>query len=368
MLPGFQLADRSGRARVAIAAAGLLLLAACQKEPDAPVAVSRPVRIFTVQKQSPQSAQTFTGRIEAQDQPALSFRVSGRLAQRAVDVGSQVKAGQIVARLDPENELNALRSARAASSAAEGVLTQAENNLDRQRHLLERGVTSQAHFEAAAQGRKAAFSQVVAAKAQLQNAEDWVRFTELEADGPGIVTAVGAEPGEVVQAGQMVIQLARTAGRDAVFDVPSQLLGSSLSDVPVSVHLSDDPKLIATGRVREISPQADPITRTFQVRVGLADPPAAFRLGTTVIITMKADDGELLPIPTTALTADRQSPAVWVVDAKTRAVSLRKIELARVDPATAFVAKGLTAGDVVVTAGVNSLKEGQLVRLSGTDL
>ncbi|WP_112663008.1 efflux RND transporter periplasmic adaptor subunit [Microvirga flavescens] len=346
----------------------LVMLAGCQREEEAANPPPRAVRAIAVEAAHPRSADTFSGHIEAHEQVSLAFRIGGRLTERFVNIGSEVHDGQPIARLEPQNELNALRSARAALSAAEGVLTQAENNFDRQRELLARNVTTQAYFEAAEQARNAAGSQVEAARAQLETAEDVVRFTKLDADAAGVVTAVGAEPGEVVQAGQAIVRLARRGGRDAVFNVPAQFLRSVSPDTVVNVRMADNPTAVAKGRVREISPQADPVTRTHQVRVGLTSPPPSFRLGTSVIGTVQTEAAPFLAVPATALVGEPKAQAVWVVDPKTSSVALRKVDVVRQEPATAFITKGLSAGDVVVTAGVNSLREGQTVRLLGAEL
>ena len=190
----------------------------CQREAEkAPAAPIRTVRTTTVEAPRQIGDLGFAGHVEAQDQASLSFRIGGRLAERLVGVGATVAEGDVVARLDPENELNDLRAARAARTAAEGVLRKAENQHQRQEHLLARNVTTQADFEAAEQGRVAARAQVEAAQARVRTAEDIVAFTTLKADAPGIVTRVGAEPAEVVAAGRMIVQLARRDGRDAVF-------------------------------------------------------------------------------------------------------------------------------------------------------
>ncbi|WP_324617442.1 efflux RND transporter periplasmic adaptor subunit [Microvirga alba] len=330
--------------------------------------MSRPVRTITVEPRRQHSETTFTGRIEAQEQVSLSFRIAGRMTERMVDRGAEVRAGQVIARLEPQNELNALRSARASLASARGAFTQADNHLERQRQLLARGVTTQAYFEQTEQVRKAALSQVEAAEALLKSAEDLVAFTELEADAPGVVTDVGAEPGEVVSAGQPIVRLARSGGRDAVFDVPSQILGAASPDASVRVSAVDNPTISVEGRVREIAPRADPVTRTFQVRVGLTDPPASFRLGTAVVGVLTAYGSQGLAIPATALRQEQQGSAVWVVNPQTLAVALRKVGVGRLEPATAFITEGLIPGDVVVTAGVGSLHEGQTVRLLGAEL
>jgi RND family efflux transporter MFP subunit len=197
----------------------------------------------------------------------------------------------------------------------------------------------------------------------LKAAKDRVSYTELRVDAGGTVVATGAEPGEVVQAGQMIIRVARKDGRDAVFDVPAQLLRSAPSDPVITVSLTDDPAVTATGRVREVSPQADPVTRTFEVKVGLTDPPAAMRLGSTVVGRMKLDTAPVIEIPATALTEADRRPAVWVVDPKDMTVSLRNVEVARNDPATVAIAEGLDSGEIVVTAGTQALHPGQKTRL-----
>jgi membrane fusion protein, multidrug efflux system len=176
---------------------------------------------------------------------------------------------------------------------------------------------------------------------------------------------VGAEPGEVVQAGQMVVRLARQGGRDAVFDVPAQLLRSAPSESEITVRLTDDPSVVATGRVREVAQQADRATRTFEVKVGLSDPPAEMRLGATVTGSVKLASEQVIAIPATALTELNRQPAVWLVDPEKLTVSKRNVELLRHDPGTVVIAQGLETGHIVVTAGIQALHPGQKVRLLG---
>jgi RND family efflux transporter MFP subunit len=325
------------------------------------------VRTLTVEPPREAPNLTFTGHVEAEDQASLAFRIGGRLAERLVGVGANVREGEVVARLDPENELNDLRSAQAALTAAQGDLRKAENQFERQSHLLQRHVTTQADFENAKQALTNARAQVEAAQAQVRSAEDIVGFTTLRADAPGIVTRVGAEPAEVVAAGRMIVQLARRDGRDAVFEIPADLARRLAPGVPVRVALAGEAGAEAAGRVREIAPQADPVTRTFRIRVGLSDPPSAFRLGAAVSGSVRADGGGAIAIPATALTRRDQLVGAWVVDPKSLTVSLRKLDIANQDPATAEIAKGLQVGDIVVTAGAGLLHEGQQVRLIGAE-
>lgn len=308
-----------------------------------------------------------TGRIEAEDNVALGFRISGRVLDNDVKLGDRIKPGQVMARLESQNELNALRSAEANLAAAQGRLVQAQNHFDRQEILLARDVVSRAVFDEAKQARQTAQSQRDASRAQLKAAQDMVSFTELEADAPGVVTAVGPGAGEVVQAGQMIVRLARQGGRDAVFDVPAQLIRSAPAEMPMVVSLRDNPAVTANGRAREVAAQADPTTRTFEIKVGLTDAPDAMRLGATVTGRIQTDSPATLQIPATALMRTNGQQAVWIVDPSSLTVSSRDIEVLDEDPAAVAVSKGLEAGDIVVTAGVHSLHPGQKIRFLGSE-
>lgn len=352
--------------RILAIAATAALLAACGQKDEARAPEPRPVRTVTVAKGEGGPSTTLTGRIEAQDEASLGFRIAGRVKQRAVNIGDQVRPGQLIARLEPQNEENALRSAQANLAAALAQLTQARNHFERTETLLAQGWTTRALFDQAKKARDTAQAQVDAAEAQLRSAHDLVSFTELQADAPGVVTAVGAEAGEVVQAGQMIVKLARQGGRDAVFDVPAQLLRSASSDPVIDINLTDDTAIKTTGRVREVAPQADPVTRTFAVRVGLTDPPDAMRLGATVTGHLHLESTPAIEIPATALTRSERQPAVWVVDPVNKTVSLRNVDVLSFNPATVAISQGLDTGEIVVTAGVQALHPGQTVRLLGS--
>ena len=342
------------------------VLASCKPDTKVEAPEIRPVRTVTAAKGKAGETVVLTGHLQAEDEPAFAFRIAGRMIERPVNVGDRVEAGQVLAKLDPENELNELRSAESTLAAAQGQLTYARGDFDRQRQLLANGHTPRARFDQSQNALQSAQSQVDNAEAQLRIARDRVSWTTLEADAPGTVTARGAEPGEVVQAGQMIVRLARQGGRDAVFDVPAQLLRSAPSESEITVRLTDDPSVTATGRVREIAPQADPVTRTFEVKVGLSDPPQAMRLGATVTGSVKLESEPVISIPASALTELNRQPAVWIVDPKNLTVSMRNVELLRHDPGTVVIAQGLDTGDIVVTAGIQALHPGQKVRLLGS--
>jgi RND family efflux transporter MFP subunit len=165
----------------------------------------------------------------------------------------------------------------------------------------------------------------------------------------------------------MIVRLARKDGRDAVFDVPAQLIRSGPSDPLITVSLTDDPAVTAPGRVREVAAQANPVTRTFEVKVGLTDPPPGMRLGATVVGRTQTDDGPIIEIPATALTRVNQQAAVWIVDPKSLTVSIRNVDVLRFDQAQVVVSQGLDAGEIVVTAGVQALHPGQKIRLLGSE-
>lgn len=345
----------------------LIFLPGC-KPADTPQAGPepvRPVRVVTVEERPGGETVTLTGTVQAQEDVALAFRIGGQLIERSVNVGDQVAAGQVVARLDRSTWSDAVQAARANRAAAMARLVEARNQVERFEPLLPRGFVSRQMFDQAVEARNAAQALVDAAEAQVSTAETQLSYTDLLADGPGVVTARGAEPGEVVAAGRMVVRLARKGGRDAVFDVPARVKDQGHADLDVAVALSTDPQVAAIGRVREVSPEADPVTRTFKIRVGLTNPPEAMRLGSTVTGTVQLGGSAGMVVPAAALTSSQGKAAVWVLDPATGRVALRPLEVARFELDQVLIAHGLSDGELVVTAGVQALRPGQQVRLLG---
>jgi RND family efflux transporter MFP subunit len=338
------------------------LLSSCKRAEEAVAPEVRPVRVLTIAKGATGDVVTLTGTVQAQSEINLSFRIDGRLLERNVNIGDVVRPGQLVARLDSQNEESSLAAARAQLAAAQAQLGEARNNFVRMRDLVAERAVSRAMFDQAETLQKTAESQVLSVQSQVTLAENRLGYTRLVSDVAGVVTAQGAESGEVVGAGRMIVQVARDGGRDAVFDVPAQVKDSATMGAEFFVTLTADAKVAATGNVREISPRADPVTGTFRVRVRLNNPPAAMRLGNTVTGRMKLAVTAGIEIPPSAVVRSDGQAAVWVVDTKTGAVAARNIQIRSSDPVRVEVASGLNPGDVIVTAGVQALRPGQKVR------
>lgn len=347
-------------------AVSLLTLSACQQEVTVAVEDIRPVRTVVVSKGAQLAPVSLSGRLEAENEAAAAFRIGGRMIERRVNVGDFVKAGTEIARLDAQDETNAERSARAALDAAVGRQVQARGAFERQQTLMRDGFTTRGRFDEAQEALTSANAAVDSARAQLQIARDRVGFTRLVASTDGTVTARGAEPGEVVQAGQMIVRIARPSeGIDAVFDVPARMLREAPQYPQITIRLSDAPEISVAGRVREVSPQADPVTGTFRIRIALKQLPPEMRLGSVVTGEMQLNSEDIITIPASALTSFDQKPSVWVVDPQSASVSLRPVTVTRFETDSVVVGDGLENGEVVVTAGVQSLRPGQRVRLAG---
>lgn len=358
----------SGRGFVRAAAIVLLgaVLASCGNE-QAPPAEGRPVGVVTVEAGQFAEDIQLSGEIQAKKDVGLAFRIGGRVLERPVNVGDRVTAGQLIARLDPALEQNALVAAKAALEAARGEVSTARSNFERQDRLMGQGFTTRLRFDQALRAQETAQAGLENAEAQLELARDRLGFTELRADAAGVVTARQIEPGEVVQPGQIVVQIARDDIRDAVFNVPAAMLDTHLSDARIRIALADVPTVTAYGTVREVAPQADPVTRTFEVRVALQNPPEAMRLGSTVVGRVELTTAAIVSIPASALTQQGRTPAVWIVDPAKSTVSLRDVDVLRFDPATVVLSQGLEPGETIVSAGIQALHPGQRVEpLPGT--
>jgi len=326
--------------------------------------VIRPVRTITVHPVTFSLSGSVTGTIEARAEADLGFRVAGKLIERKVDVGDRVRAGDVLARVDDQDQRNALRTAEAELAAANAEQVQASNEESRKRELLKNGNTTQVLYDAALLSMRTADAKVVAAQAVLQTSRDRLGYTEVVADRDGVVTAVGPDAGQVVEVGEMVVRVAQPEEREAVFNIAEAGVQSAPKEPVIEVALAGAPDITAVGRVREVSPQADPVTRTHTVRIELENPPDALRLGATVTGRLKQPPAPVIELPDTAIVREAEQSYVWVVDPKDQIVRRRAVSTRPGhEGGPVVVTDGLAQGDIVITAGVHSLAEGQRVRL-----
>lgn len=353
------------QAGVPLGMALLLALSACDRAPEVQAPEIRPVRAITIESNARTNEVTLTGRLQARAEVNQSFRLAGQLVERNVDVGDQVRAGQQLARLDSQNEQSGLQAAQAQLVAARVQQDDARNNFRRMSNLIGENAVSQASYDHAQALLRTAEAQVSAVTSQLELAKSRVDFTRLRADVTGVVTARGPEVGEVVAAGQMIVQIAQAGATDAVFDVPAVAKDTLTRTSTISVALLSDPGIRAKGTVRELSPRADPVTGTFRIRVSVTNPPPAMRLGSTVTGSLRLTSPPGISLPTASLVRAQGGTAVWIVDKKTNTVSLRTVTVGSSATDEVRIDQGLDPGDIVVTAGVQVLRPGQKVSLLG---
>lgn len=338
------------------------MLVSCSKSEEKPSEIIRPVLSVVIE---PRTTQTFgfAGSVEPQVSADLAFRLLGRVVSRDVNVGDIVSKGTTIAALDPTALELAVQAAKAELSNAEAQFANAAASEERQRQLLAAANTTQAVFDAAQQARKAAEAGVERAKASLAKSQEQLGYARLFSDFDGVVTATGAEVGQTVSPGQTVVTVARSDLREAVVDIPDQLIGDLTAGTPFQVILQSLPTIQTEAKLREIAPQAEGSTRTRRVRLTLTDPPQAFRLGSTVTATRVTKVAPTIELPMSALLEKDGVDKVWIVDPQTSSVSAKDIKVAAKGAATFTVAGGLEAGMRVVTAGVHSLSEGQKVKV-----
>ena len=341
-------------------AASMLALGGCQRETTAPEPI-RPV-LSTVLEPSQSGGTVAVGVVEPRFKTDLAFRVLGRLTARPVNVGDLVAQDQTVGTIDATALELAVRAAKAELAKTEAQLANPRATEERQRTLITSDATTKQTLDNAEQARAGAEASVARAQANLTKAGEQLGYAQLKADFAGVVTAVGAEVGQVVAPGQSVVTVARPDVREAVVDIGEDLPLPLDVGLPFKVSLQLLPAVQVEGRVREIAPQADPMTRTRRVRIALKDPPPSFRLGATVTAKLDKEQTPILRVPASAVLAKDGENFLWVVDLPASTVSLHKVDLA-VDQGGVRVSQGLGAGAHIVTAGVHSLKQGQQVRI-----
>jgi RND family efflux transporter MFP subunit len=326
---------------VAAPLACALALAGCQQETMAPEPV-RPVQSVLLEADHADDA-VAVGVVEPRYKTNIGFRVLGRLTARPVYVGDLVNEGQTVAK-------------------AEAQFATVRATEERQRTLITTDATTKQTLDNAEQARAGAEATVAHAQANLTKAIEQLGYSQIKADFAGVVTAVGAEIGQVASPGQSVVTIARPDVREAVVDIGQDFPVPLEVGLPFTVSLQIAPAVQVQGSIREIAPQADPVTRLRRVRIALSNPPEGFRLGATVTAKLDKGQARILRLPASAVLVKDGANFVWTVDQHDSTASLQKIDVIA-DQVGARVTGGLTLGTRVVTAGIHSLKQGQRVRI-----
>ncbi|MFC4159996.1 efflux RND transporter periplasmic adaptor subunit [Chitinimonas lacunae] len=332
------------------AVAVVTALAACSAK-EQPYEEVRPVRTMVVKQGDGSPGATLSGEVRARREARLGFRLGGKVAERMVEVGDRVRPGQALLRLDAQDTSLQL-------SASRSQYQQTRQDYERAVQLKSQGFVSQAEVDR----RRAALD---AAEAQFKLAGNQGSYTVLKAERAGVVTAVEAEVGQVVGAGQVLVRVAEDGGREVVVSVPESRVEELRRADKLAVTLWAVPGKRYDARLREMAPDTDPQTRTYTARVSIDNPDEVLRLGMTATVQVPGrSDSRTIRLPLTAIYDRDGQTLVWLVDPKTQRVATRKVTLAGAQNDVVLVAEGLSGGETVVTAGVHLLHPNQQVRLA----
>ena len=354
---------RPTHAFFALFSSAALLLTACSK-PAPTVEPVRAVRVMTVSQSGMTEGLTYAGEVRARMESRLGFRVGGKLIKRHVDLGQRVAAGQVLAQLDVQDYQLAQEGARAQWTAATTQRDLAAADLKRFKELREQGFISGAELERREAALKAAHAQLDQAQAQLGSQTNLAAYTQLKSDVSGVVTAVEAEPGQVLAAGMPVVRVAQDGAKDVVFAVPEDKLSAvKLGSVVALQQWGND--RVVTGQIRELAASAEPVTRTFMVKASL-EKGADWPLGATAYVNLQTPERAALnaiKLPTSALWLDGKQSAVWVLETSSMSVRAQHVQVNTADGNDVVVTSGLQPGMQVVSAGVHVLSSGQKVTI-----
>lgn len=351
-------------ARTLLAAVfGAALLAGCARESSPPEPV-RPVVLSKVAVGIPQDVAVFAGEVKPRHEADLAFRIAGKLVERKVDLGAFVRRGQPLARLDPADVALQAQAQEAAVAAAHTEDAFARAEFERYENLFRQKFVSASALDQKRNAMNAAAARLEQARATLAVMRNQAAYATLVAPADGVITAVSAEVGQVVAAGQGVMKLAETGEREIAIAVPEHRLHEIKAAQRLVVSLWAAPATRYPARVREIAPAVDPATRTFAVRVAVPNADATLGWGMTAnvaVIGAGAPGQAIVPLASIYHRTDG-TPAVWIYDPATGKVSLRPVDLGVFREDGATITRGLADGDWIVAAGVNKLAEGQVVR------
>ncbi|WP_110953807.1 efflux RND transporter periplasmic adaptor subunit [Anaerosinus massiliensis] len=325
------------------------------------------VRTQLIQSDNTEQSYTYAGEVRGRYESQLAFQVAGKIMKRNVQLGSIVNAGDMLMQIDAKDIQQAVNSNSAQVYSAQSQLKLAENNLNRYRQLLSVGAISHAQYDQYVNAYDAATASVQQATAQYAQGTNQLDYTVLTAGQAGVVSAINAEAGQVVSAGQTVITIVQDGELETEINVPENRLEELKDAGQLHITFWALPNLTLNGKVREISPMADPTTRTFKVRVSLLNPPPSIKLGMTATVVLAGDSAQpAVSIPLSALYQTGDTPAVWIVN--DNILTLRPIQTGAFGDSTVQVLAGLQTGDRIVSAGVHKLEEGQRVKIAGDTL
>ncbi|QXZ81152.1 MULTISPECIES: efflux RND transporter periplasmic adaptor subunit [unclassified Rhizobium] len=340
-------------------------LTACSDD-AAPPPRARTVMVVTVQSHLIGQAFSQTGEVQPRYQIPMSFRLEGKIVFR-IENGTSVKAGDVLASVDKIPSSINVSSASAQVDVAKSDVGLAELTAARNWELFSKNAISRAQVQQGDANLHAANSKLEAANAALDSARQSLSYTDLRADRDGIVSGVSAGVGQVVTSGQTVMTLSSNAELDAVFDIPEQLWNENLNDPEIQIRLLSDPTKTATGKVREVTPSADAKTRTYRVRVTLQNPVQGFPMGAAVSGKVILSPTRLFEVPSSAMIRLGQDQAVFVYVPQSKTVHARAVKIERYAGRSMFVSDGLGDGDLVATAGVTKLRDGEAVTVEKDD-
>lgn len=351
---------------LAVLLLSLTISPGCSDQDKQSQAVSRPVKVFRVGAPSAAGVQNFAGEVRARIETPLSFRVAGKLLERKVDVGDPVRKGQLLAILDGNDYRLAVQGLKAQLASAQADSTFLRDDMARYRELLTQQVISPPEFERHETAYTTARKRAAALEAQLGQAVNQLAYTELQADRDGVVTALDAEAGQVLTAGQAVVKLAQLDEKEIHFDVPENLLQEIKRQQEVSVSLWSDGNRRLKAKIREIASAADPASRTYRVKATLLEGLEAAQLGMTATVHIAANTSSRIAIPLSAVYTPQNQPdhpSVWLIDEQAATVKAVPVRLGETLAGEHIAVEGLAAGQLLVSAGVQRLAEGQAVRL-----
>lgn len=326
----------------------------------------RPVNVVRITDQTAQNDRPFPGEVKARYETVLAFRVAGKLINRSVDVGEQVHKGQVLANLDPSDYRFAEQNFKAQLIAAKADRDYAKDDLSRYRELFDQNIISKPELDRRQTLYITAQQKVAALEAQLGQADNQLTYTDLLADRDGVVTALEIETGQVVSSGQPVIRLAQLDEKEIHIDIPEHRVAElkQRQDVIVTLWAASDKQIKA--RIREIAAAADPVSRTYRVKATILEGQDDARLGMTATVWIPSITPSSLAVPLSAIFTSQnqpEQPSVWLVDERTSTVKAAPVQIGAALPGERVAVTGLSSGQLIVSAGVNRLREAQAVRL-----